>query len=221
MFRIKICGMSNVEDALAATRAGADAVGLNFFPGSKRFVALDTAREIARAIPAGVVKVGVFVNAGADHVRRVFESVGLDAVQLHGDEPPELVAELVGLPVVRAFRLDARGFAPVDQYLAVCSLNGTAPQMILVDAHVPGQYGGTGQSLNWQAVADEAARPDRPPLVLAGGLTAKNVAEAIGTVKPAAVDTAGGVETGPGKKAPEKFIAAKSSCSWPCTLKMP
>ncbi len=200
MFAIKICGITNVADGLAAARAGADAVGLNFFPGSKRFVAADRAREIVESLPSGVLKVGVFVNAEEYDIRGTFESLALDAVQLHGDEPPELLARLASLPLVQAFRIDWRGLAPVDVYLAACGALGAVPRMILLDAHVPGQYGGTGATLDWSALGEANPSAGRPPIVLAGGLTPGNVTAAIRSARPAAVDTAGGVEYAPGKK---------------------
>ncbi len=200
MFQVKICGITMAVDALAAAQAGADAVGLNFFAGSKRFVTLERAREIVEPLPPRVAKVGVFVNAEEDAVRQTFESLGLDAVQLHGDEPPEFLARLADLPLLRAFRLDARGFEPVDAYLAVCADLGALPRMILLDAHVPGRYGGTGARLDWRALGTAVASADRPPIALAGGLTPGNVATAIHAARPAAVDTAGGVEYAPGKK---------------------
>ncbi len=200
MFRIKICGITNVVDALAAAQAGADALGLNFFAGSKRFIGPDRAREIVKALPSGVVKVGVFVNAAEDDIRRIFDAIGLDAVQLHGDEPPELLAKLAAIPLVRAFRLDSGGFAPVDAYLAACAALGALPRMILLDAYVPGQYGGTGATLEWSSLRHAGSSANRPLVVLAGGLTPANVATAIRSARPAAVDTAGGVEYAPGKK---------------------
>lgn len=200
MFQIKICGVTTLVDALAAARSGADAIGLNFFPGSKRFVAPERAREIAAALPPAVSKVGVFVNAGEADIRRAFDLLGLDAVQLHGDEPPAFLAKLADLPLVRAFRLDAGGLAAVDSYLSKCGGLGVLPRMILLDAHVPGQYGGTGSTLDWAALGGAAPSIDRPATIVAGGLTPANVATAIRLARPAAVDTAGGVEYAPGKK---------------------
>ncbi|MDY0168445.1 MAG: phosphoribosylanthranilate isomerase [Thermoguttaceae bacterium] len=199
MFRIKICGITSVVDALAAAQAGADAVGLNFFPGSKRFIDHQRAREIVEALP-DLVKVGVFVNAGEDDIRRASDLLGLDAIQLHGDEPAGFLARLADLPLVRAFRLDARGFAPIDSYLSACANLGALPRMMLLDACVPGQYGGTGATLDWSPLGRTAGSSDRPPIILAGGLTPANVATAIHRARPAAVDTAGGVEYAPGKK---------------------
>lgn len=200
MFQIKICGITTVVDALATAVAGADAVGLNFFPGSKRYVATERAGEIADALPPGIVKVGVFVNATEQEIRHISKKVRLDAIQLHGDESPEFMATLADLPLVRAFRLDASGLQPVGRYLAACRELHVVPRMILVDACVPGQYGGTGITLDWSTLAESDTRENTIPLVLAGGLTPQNVAAAIDRVHPAAVDTAGGVEYAPGKK---------------------
>ena len=207
MFQIKVCGITTVVDALAVARAGADAVGLNFFPGSKRFIAMDRAREIAEALPPGVVKVGVFVNATEGDIRQAFGEIGLDAVQLHGDEPPSLLARLADVPLVRAFRLDTRGFAPIDAYLAACANLGALPRMILLDACVAGQYGGTGTTLDWSMLGGTGPPAVRPPVILAGGLTPTNVAAAIRSAHPDAVDTAGGVEYAPGRKDHTLLIA--------------
>ncbi|NQT37500.1 MAG: phosphoribosylanthranilate isomerase, partial [Planctomycetes bacterium] len=113
MFRVKICGLTSVEDARAVVTAGADAVGLNFFERSERFIDEPLAREIVESLPAGVVKVGLFVNAPAEEVCRKFDRLHLDLIQLHGDEPPEYLTELADRPVMRAFRLGPAGLEPV------------------------------------------------------------------------------------------------------------
>jgi len=203
MFRIKICGITTVEDGLAAARAGADAVGLNFYPGSKRYVPILRAQMIANALAGTVVKVGVFVNAEADEVCETFDRVGLDLVQLHGDEPPYFLRQLGGRPVIKAFRLEQQGLCAVGRYLSGCRGMKCMPRMTLVDANVEGAYGGTGQVADWQTLKTyQPAHPEEPlpPLVLAGGLTPDNVAMAIRTVRPQAIDTASGVETSPGRK---------------------
>lgn len=200
MFRIKICGITTAEDATIVAHAGADAVGLNFYPKSPRFLAPERAEAVARSVPAGVVKVGLFVNASAEHVCATFDDLGLDLIQLHGDEPPEFLVALGGRPVMRAFRVGRDGLRPVEQYLARCCQLGGVPRMTLVDAQVQDAYGGTGQVANWDAVKQYAVA--NPPLVLAGGLTPANVGEAIHAVHPAAVDTASGVESSPGRKDP-------------------
>ncbi|HUY31163.1 MAG TPA: phosphoribosylanthranilate isomerase [Pirellulales bacterium] len=200
MFRIKICGVTTLADALAAADAGADAIGLNFHPGSSRFVSRDQAAEIAAALPSGIQKVGVFVNPTADDVRHTVERLSLDLVQLHGDEPPEFLARLGEIPVLRAFRLEAGGLPAVSDYLAECRQRDATPAMVLLDAFRVGAYGGTGLSLDWTVAAAYHQFSAAPPLVLAGGLAAANVAQAIAAVRPAAVDTASGVEASPGRK---------------------
>lgn len=198
MFRIKICGITTPGDAVLATQAGADAIGLNFYPNSPRFLPPDRAMEVAQAVPAGITKVGVFVNATAPEVCAAFDQLGLGFVQLHGDEPPEFMLSLGGRPTIRVFRIGDRGLLPAQQYLARCRELGVLPRAILLDALVKGAYGGTGRVADWATVRQYPS--DFPPLVLAGGLTCENVAEAIRSVRPAAVDTASGVESSPGRK---------------------
>jgi phosphoribosylanthranilate isomerase len=198
MFQIKICGITTANDAVMASQAGADALGLNFFPKSPRFLAPDRAAAVASAVPAGVLKVGLFVNASAQDICERFDRLGLDLIQLHGDESPEFHVKLGGRPVMRAFRVDTAGLRPIEQYLARCRQLDVLPQMVLLDAQVQGAYGGTGQVADWETVKRYSL--DHPRLALAGGLTPANVAEAIRTVRPAAVDTASGVEASPGRK---------------------
>lgn len=211
MFRVKICGIANVQDGLQAVAAGADAIGLNFFTGSRRYVAPQAALEIVLSLPPGSKKVGVFVNTAADEIHKVAGLVGLDVIQLHGDEPPELIAELGDWPIVRAFRLDARGWEPCCQYIAQCQKHGALPSALLVDGFQTGEYGGTGTSPDWTIVAKYHELSIGLPLVLAGGLRHENVAAAIAGVKPYGVDTASGVESSPGRKDAAKvaaFVAA-------------
>lgn len=211
MFRAKICGITSPDDAVTAARAGADAIGLNFYRPSPRFVEPDRAAEIVQAVPPGVVKVGLFVNASAQAIRHAFDRLGLDLAQLHGDEPPELLAEVGDRPVMRAFRVGPEGLRAVFEYLDECRRLKCMPRLVLVDAAVKGVYGGTGQVADWKALKQYPADGTMPPLVLAGGLTPDNVAEAVRTVRPAAVDTAGGVESTPGRKDPDlvrRFVAA-------------
>lgn len=211
MFRIKICGITTVEDARMVAAAGADAVGLNFCPQSPRHIALETARRIAECLPASAVKVGLFVNPPAARVLTVSDQLGLDLIQLHGDEPPEFLRELEGRRVVRAFRVGAEGLRPMLDYLERCRRLACLPQLCLVDSYRKGQYGGTGQVADWSLLGGYAREGAAPPLVLAGGLTPENVAEAIQAVHPYAVDTASGVESSPGRKDPElveRFVAA-------------
>jgi len=214
MFRIKICGVTTVDDAVVVARSGADAVGLNFYPRSPRYLQPPEAGQIVDALPAGIVKVGLFVNAPAREVCKTFDGLGLDLIQLHGDEPPHFLTALGDRPVLRAFRLGPAGLEPVGRYLGQCRDRGRMPRSILIDAHVKGVYGGSGQVADWQQLT--TYRPIRsgeptPPLVLAGGLTPDNVAEAIRTVRPAGVDTASGVESSPGRKSEalvQRFVDA-------------
>ena len=213
MFQIKICGITSVDNALSVARAGADAVGLNFYPGSPRYVPLQQAGPIVDALPDTVLKVGLFVNAAVDEICKMFELLRLDLIQLHGDEPPAFLSELGDRPIMRAFRLGPEGLDPVDRYLAECRGLNCTPRLTLIDACVKGMYGGSGQLADWRALktyqSDETVSADtaRPPLVLAGGLTPENVAEAINSVRPAAVDTASGVESSPPLKDPAKVAA--------------
>ena len=236
MFQIKICGITNRDDAIVAAEAGADAIGLNFYPRSRRHISLDTAREIIDALPQTVVKVGLFVNASAAKVCQVYDDLQLDLIQLHGDEPPEYLAQLGGRPgdcpdfrlsengtvpfravrpVMKAFRGDCPNFRSsengtvpfstldvVTAFLAQCAELGTAPGVVMFDSQVAGEYGGTGRTADWDTAREYASQSSLPPLVLAGGLTPDNVAEAIRFVRPAAVDVASGVESSPGRKDP-------------------
>jgi phosphoribosylanthranilate isomerase len=188
VFRIKICGITNVEDARAAVEAGADCLGLNFYPGSKRYITVAIAEQIVASLPDDVLTAGVFVNAPLSQIRTIADRLRLDLVQLHGDEPPETIAELAPRAVMKALRSTSASWASVE------------PRMVLWDAAVPGEFGGTGHRADWQAAIRYSQLPGSRPLVLAGGLTPDNVAEAIRTVRPAAVDTASGVEQSPGRK---------------------
>lgn len=218
MFRIKICGVTRPEDALVAAEAGADAVGLNFFAKSPRYVSLERARVIATAVSGGPLLVGVFVNATADEIARAAVAVPLGAIQLHGDEPAEFVARLpAGTPVIRAARIGAAGLAAAAAYRDACAAGGRPLAAVLLDASVKvavGEevvYGGSGQRLDWPRVAAERGLLAGTPLVLAGGLTPVNVAEAIAVSRCDGVDTASGVESAPGVKDPQMvraFVAA-------------
>jgi len=202
MFRIKICGITNREDALVVAQSGADALGLNFFPASPRYIPPRTAQDIVETLPTGMVKVGLFVGAPAADVCRWFDELHLDLIQIHGDEPPEYLPQLGDRPVMRAFRVGPGGARTVLEYLERCRDLAALPRCVLLDALVAGKYGGTGKLADWNIAKEYLAGDNMPPLVLAGGLTPQNVAEAIRTVRPAAVDVAGGVESSPGHKDP-------------------
>jgi phosphoribosylanthranilate isomerase len=193
--RVKICGVRTVADALLAARAGADAVGVNFWPRSKRCADVETAREIALALPPLVTIVGVFVNQPTEEVRRIAARARLGAVQLHGDEPPH-ACKGFDVPVWKALRLASPlPLAWLDEWEGV--------QGFVLDAPAAG-FGGTGQTCDWEVAREAAARA---PVLLAGGLGPDNVADAIRAVRPWGVDVASGVESAPGVKDPEKVAA--------------
>jgi phosphoribosylanthranilate isomerase len=211
MFTIKICGVTTVDDARAAAVAGADAIGLNFYAVSPRFLPLEQAQHVAAVIPKGVLKVGVFVNAPAEVICGAYDALGLGLIQLHGDEPPEFLGELGERPIMRAFRVGKDGLVRAAAYLARCTHLGTVPAIVLIDALHDDKFGGAGHTVDWDAVIRDREILGEYPLVLAGGLTSDNVAEAIYRVRPDAVDTASGLETSPGRKDDEsmrRFVAA-------------
>jgi phosphoribosylanthranilate isomerase len=193
MVKVKVCGITNLEDALSAVAAGADALGFNFYRRSPRYIAPEDARRIISELPraAGVLCVGVFVNEeSAAMVARIARESGVAAVQLHGDETPEYCAELSAYRVIKALRV-GKDFAPeqATEYLA---------ESILLDAFSTRGRGGTGETFDW-----ELARRTRevvPQLYLAGGLSVENVCDAIAAVRPYAVDVCSGVELAPGRK---------------------
>lgn len=196
--RVKICGVTDPDDARAIEAAGADWIGLNFYPPSPRYVDPDRAAAILDALADRTRAVGLFVGRPASEVRDTARRFGLQNVQLHGDETPETVAELDGLTVIKAFRLrDAGSLLELQSFLEAGLQLGRTPDVVLVDAHVPGIPGGTGQR-----IADDLLDrlPPLPKLALAGGLTAENVADRVRTVRPWMVDVAGGVESTPGRK---------------------
>ena len=196
---VKVCGITSVEDGLLAARAGADAVGLVFWPRSPRAVDLETARRIADALPPFVSRVGVFVDADRETLARTAEAVGLDVLQLHGEEPPETLA---GLPrrVIKAVRV-GESFRPEEALRYEGHVSG-----ILLDTKVEGGApGGTGQSFDWTRV--RAVREAVSFLMVAGGLTPDNVRRAVTALRPDAVDVSSGVESAPGRKDPDKVKA--------------
>lgn len=189
---VKICGITRPEDAEAAVAAGAGAIGFIFWPKSPRFIDPHRARAIAAALPPLVTPVGVFVNQPLDYVNGVASLVRLGAVQLHGDETPEYAAGAAA-PVIKALSLDAA--------------DGTAwpaRVRILLDVHDPVARGGTGRTIDWAAAAAVAARRE---ILLAGGLTPDNVADAVARVRPFGIDVSSGVERAPGIKDPRRLRA--------------
>ncbi len=190
--RVKICGVTRLEDALDAARLGADALGFNFWARSKRFIAPAAAGEIVRQLPPGVATFGVFVDPTREDVLRAIAASGVGAVQLHGDEPPALCASLP-LPVVKAIRIGG----PND----LAQLASYEVRAFLLDS-ASAEYGGSGVGFDW-SLATEAAR--ELPVLLAGGLDPDNVAAAVRTVRPLGVDVASGVESAPGVKDPARM----------------
>jgi len=194
--RIKICGITNSNDALVAVEAGADALGFMFYEPSPRHISLPAAAEIIRTLPPFVASVGVFVDASEDFIRRAIETCGLDALQFHGSEPPDFCRRF-SLRGIKAFRVrDAQSLQELPRY---------ETSAWLLDNFVPDKLGGTGAKFNW-GLACSAKKHGRP-IILAGGLTPENVAEAVRTVRPYAVDVSSGVESQPGKKDHEKTRA--------------
>jgi phosphoribosylanthranilate isomerase len=191
--QVKICGITNIEDAVAAVKAGADALGFIFFRGSSRFVEPASAREIIRHVPKTVLKVGVFVNEAADQVRKIAEEAGLTAIQLHGNETPEY-CESVASRVIKAFRIQGEN--------SLAELSAYRASAFLLDSYVPGQPGGTGEAFNWDLAVK--AKDFGHPIILAGGLTPENVADAVAKVRPEMVDVSSGVEFAPGRKDHQK-----------------
>jgi len=191
MVRVKICGITNGADALAAIEAGANLIGFNFYAKSPRHVVEAEAAKIRRQLPKKIEAVGIFVNASPAEVTALYKSLQLDAAQLHGDESPEVVEELAcSLKVWKAFRVQPDfPLETLDEY--------SLASAFLFDAAHTGQYGGTGRTTDWE-VARRAASNHR--IILAGGLKVENVAAAIRIVRPYAVDVASGVESKPGKK---------------------
>ena len=199
--KIKICGLSNEADALQAAQLGADAIGLNFYAGSPRYIQEETAEAIMRALPALVEPVGLFVNEPFERVQAVMTRLGLRTFQTHGKS--QEIMRPGALRHIPAFSVRDQGsLLDITTYLELCRGLASVPAAILVDAHVPGLHGGTGQTAPWDLLAD--FQPG-VPLILAGGLTPDNVAQAVRRVRPYAVDVASVVESSPGRKNVEKM----------------
>ena len=194
--RVKICGITCQEDAAAALDAGADALGFMFYAPSPRAVAGRVAAEIIRALPPFIGKVGVFVNPSEEEVLQTIAACGLDTVQFHGHEAPEFCGRF-GVKVIKAFRM--------EDAASLKALPGYPVSAWLLDSFVAGQFGGTGAKFNWD-LAVQAKRLGCP-VILAGGLTPENAAEAARRVRPFALDVSSGVESAPGRKDAAKMRA--------------
>jgi phosphoribosylanthranilate isomerase len=201
MTRIKICGITRIEDALAAAHSGADAIGLVFHEKSPRYVTVRQAARLARALPPFVTVAGLFVDVSADYVHAVLEEVPLDVLQFHGGEAPEFCASF-SRPYIKAIRVREG----VD--LVQCASRYASAQGLLLDAYVEGTHGGTGATFDWALIPPPDERNSLPlPVILSGGLNPGNVAEGIRAVRPYAVDVSSGVEAAKGIKDAAKIAA--------------
>ena len=202
--RVKICGITRVEDALCAVHAGADAIGLVFYASSPRCVSIAQAQDIVAAMPPFVSVVGLFVNASTAEIQSILSQVHLDIVQFHGDETPAQCAQ-INLPYYKAIRVKP------DTNLLQYAIDFKAAKALLLDAYSEQAYGGTGHTFDWSLIPQDLPKP----IILAGGLDARNVAGAIQQVQPCAVDVSGGVESAKGIKDANKiaaFMQAVTEC---------
>lgn len=203
--RVKICGITRPEDALAAAGAGADAIGLVFYPPSPRAVDRAVAQSVSRVLPPFVARVGLFVDAEPHEIEAVLNSDCLDMLQFHGSEAPE-ECERYNIPYMKAVKVTE----DVDLYTEARRYAGASA--LLLDTHVAGLAGGTGKTFPWERVPGDLPLP----VILAGGLNEENVIEAVSRVRPYAVDVSGGVESAPGVKDPARikaFIQKVGSCN--------
>ncbi len=192
--RIKICGITREADANAAIQAGADALGFLFAPQSQRYIAPEKARDIIQTLPPFIAAVGVFVNETAETIAAIQKNCRLAAVQLHGEEPPELCKAISG-KTIKAFRLRSPE--------TIAGASAFPADAWLFDSYAPAQRGGTGRPFNWEWIRRAAPLPR--PFLIAGGLTSDNVGDCIKTLRPYAVDVSSGVEDEPGKKNADKM----------------
>jgi len=192
--RVKICGITREQDAITAVNLGADAIGLVFYSESPRVVSVDQAKKITAVIPPFVSKVGLFVDVSDVEIEAVLNQVPLDILQFHGSEKPEQ-CQNYSTPYIKAVRMHKE----IDLGKIVCNYSDASA--LLLDTYIEGQYGGTGKAFDWSMIPDDLGLP----IILAGGLTAANVADAIKQVSPYAVDVSGGVESAKGIKDHKKI----------------
>jgi len=190
--KVKICGITNLEDAMLGVELGADMLGFIFFDKSKRFVQYNVAESIIKQLPNSILKVGVFVNSTIEEINSAADKIGLSAVQLHGDETPSYTMQ-IKRPVIKSFRVDNKfDFTLLDKY-ENCSF--------LLDNFSEKKFGGTGKSFDWSLIPDDP----KNKIILAGGVSSKNIEEIFVNIKPYAVDLVSSVEKSPGKKDEEKL----------------
>ena len=194
MIEIKICGITNIDDALAVHENGADALGFIFYPKSPRYVSPEKAKEIIENLPREITRVGVFVNHRADEIKEIVEFCSLNLVQLHGNESPDFCRQFPVSILIKAF-------SPRTES-ELQTLKDYPVRAILLDTYDPGLYGGTGKTSNWELASKIK---ELHPLILSGGLNIDNIIEAIETVHPDAVDINSGVESSQGKKDHDKI----------------
>jgi len=192
--KVKICGITNLEDATVAVEAGADALGFMFYEPSPRHVTVEKVAEIVRELPTWVLKVGVFVNPDPDLVMSALGSCALNLLQFHGEESPDFCASF-GVMSMKAFRVKEAG--------SLAAMKNYRTDVFLLDSFVAGQNGGTGEKFNWDLAVE--AKKFGKPIFLAGGLTPRNVGQAVYEVRPFGVDVSSGVESSPGKKDHDKI----------------
>ncbi|MEP6850899.1 MAG: phosphoribosylanthranilate isomerase [Acidobacteriota bacterium] len=201
MTLVKICGITNLEDARHVMDCGADQLGFNFYEKSSRHISSQDARRIVDALPVSSANIGVFVNKDIEEVLEIVKFVGLEGIQLHGDEDEFYISNLTKQTnkfIVKAFRVSSRS--------AIDDATESNAHYVLLDGHSPTEQGGTGKTFNWDIAYDAAfLRPES--VYLAGGLNPENVAQAIRKIMPYAVDVASGVESSKGKKDPDKIAA--------------
>lgn len=200
----KICGIQDVDTAAEIAALRPSAIGFVFYGKSPRSLSVEVAEEIVRQTPPAIESVGLFVNESPAGILARCAKTGIQTVQLHGDEPPSFLKELRDhspeLRLIRAFRMGRDGLKSLEKYLAECADQGAVPTACLVDALVEGSYGGTGQTVPWQQLADEYKRDEWPQMILAGGLNPDNVREAVEIVQPWGVDVSSGVESAVARK---------------------
>ena len=190
MVKVKICGITNIEDALTSTEAGCDALGFIFYKKSPRYISPQEAKAVIRALPKNVIKIGVFVNAREDYIRRIAKYCGLNMLQFHGDESSEFCAKFKGYKIIKAFRIKSKeDTKDIFRYRVFA---------YLFDTKLRSKFGGTGLRFNWSLVRHIDGL--RRPVFLSGGLSAQNVLKAIETLHPDWVDVSSSVELKPGKK---------------------